>query len=71
MTSFEAAVECQECSNTVADQTYVNTTVTLAAAEPNWKSLVSASGGATFTTPTTVDGGVTWVISKITFPKQA
>ncbi|KAF2235868.1 hypothetical protein EV356DRAFT_575393 [Viridothelium virens] len=71
MTIFEASVECQDCSPTIADQTYVNTTITFAEADKTWSSVPEAESGATFTTPTTSDGGVTWTIAKITFPAES
>ncbi|KAI9659896.1 MAG: hypothetical protein M1821_001248 [Bathelium mastoideum] len=71
MTIFEATVECQDCDPTIATQTYVNTKITFAEADENWASVPEASSGATFTTPTTSDGGLTWTIAKITFPAES
>ncbi|KAF2150364.1 hypothetical protein K461DRAFT_322822 [Myriangium duriaei CBS 260.36] len=68
---FQIAVECQDCTPTVNDSTYVDTVVTFASAVPDFASQLYSGGGATYSKPTTSDGGKTWTISKITMPKMS
>ena len=49
-------------------QTYVNSKIVLAAADPTFSQTLGASSGATHTDMTTTDGGKTWTIAKISLP---
>jgi len=45
-----------------------NTVIRLSAADASFGGSVYPTNGATYTEPTTVDGGKTWVIKRITLP---
>lgn len=63
-TLWNTAVEIQdyngnEGTGTVEPQYYTNTTIVLKAADKNYGSTIYSESGATYTTPTTSDGGKT------------
>ncbi|KAK9415735.1 hypothetical protein SUNI508_10213 [Seiridium unicorne] len=72
-TLWNTAIEVQDYngvagSGTIEPQYYVNTTIVLKAADANYGSTIYAESGAEYTEPTTIDGGKTWTIEKITLP---
>jgi hypothetical protein len=63
-TLWNTAVEIQDFNGnagtgTVEPQYYVNTTITLKAADKSWGSTIYSEYGGEYTTPTTTDGGKT------------
>lgn len=66
---YGTGTECDDnCSGTVAAQTYTNTVITLDAADPNFGSTGVASGGATITGLSSSQGGLVWTIASINIP---
>lgn len=73
MLGWGTAIECNDyngvaCTGTVAQQTYVNSTIILDAADSTFINTLGTSGGATYSKMSTADGGKTWTIPKITIP---
>ncbi|KKY27653.1 hypothetical protein UCRPC4_g00886 [Phaeomoniella chlamydospora] len=73
MLGWGTALECNDyngvaCTGTIAEQTYVNSTIILEAADSAFSSAIGASSGATYTDMETADGGKTWTIAKIVIP---
>ncbi|KAK7733087.1 hypothetical protein SLS53_008275 [Cytospora paraplurivora] len=73
MDLWNTAVELQpygdnEPTGTIEPQYYINTTITLDAADESLGSSLYTEYGGESTTPTTSDGGKTWHIEKITVP---
>lgn len=73
MLGWGTALECDDyndvaCSGTIATQTYANSTITLAAADPTFSDTLGAGTGVTYTDMVTADGGLTWTISEIVIP---
>ena len=71
MTGYGTATECNEgCSGTVAEQTYANTTITLAAADAAFGRTIATSQGATYSGLASSDGGRVWSIASMKIPKM-
>lgn len=73
MLGWGTANECDDyngvaCTGTIATQTWVNTTITLEAADPAFSDTVGASLSATYTDMESSDGGQTWTIAEIVIP---
>jgi len=68
MVSWNTAVECQECTPTVSEQTYINTTIVLNTADNTVPDTVYLESGATYEGMKTTDSGKTWFIEKINIP---
>ncbi|KAL1857553.1 hypothetical protein Daus18300_010311 [Diaporthe australafricana] len=73
MKLWNTAIEKQDASGndpsgTTEPQYYVNTTITLAAADKSYSAGIYGQNGATYTDMTTTDDGKTWFIEKITIP---
>ncbi|KAI3394982.1 hypothetical protein diail_2040 [Diaporthe ilicicola] len=76
MKLWNTAIELQDYngndpSGTTEPQYYVNTTITLAEADNSYSSGIYVESGATHTDMTTIDGGKTWFIEKITIPAMS
>ncbi|KAI1329819.1 hypothetical protein F5Y16DRAFT_365367 [Xylariaceae sp. FL0255] len=68
MTGYGKGTECDDdCTGTIAAQTYTNTVITLAAADSTFGDTIVASGGATYSGFTTSDDKV-WTIASIQVP---
>ncbi|KAJ7129100.1 hypothetical protein C8R46DRAFT_1181561 [Mycena filopes] len=69
MKGWGTATECDDnCSGTIAAQTYTNTTITLDAPDPNFGKTLVPITGATFTGLTSTGGGLVWQIASIHIP---
>lgn len=73
MIGWGTAIECNDyngvaCTGTIAEQTYVNSTIILESADDTFIDTLGVSSGATYTDMLTADDGLTWTISKITIP---
>ncbi|KAG8884815.1 hypothetical protein FRB98_002141 [Tulasnella sp. 332] len=69
MKGYGTGTECDDnCSGTVAAQTYTNTIITFDAADPNFGATGVASGGATISGLTSSQGGKVWTIETINIP---
>ena len=69
MCSWGTGTECDDdCNSTVSEQRYLNTTITLEAADPTFGTTVSSAGGATYTKLQSSQGGKVWHIEEIVVP---
>ncbi|RDW64976.1 hypothetical protein BP6252_10627 [Coleophoma cylindrospora] len=73
MLGWGTALECDDyngvaCSGTIASQTFSNSTITLAAADPTFTDTMGAGADVTHTDMVTTDGGLTWTIAEIVIP---
>ncbi|KAJ6465760.1 hypothetical protein C8R45DRAFT_1055631 [Mycena sanguinolenta] len=69
MKGYGTGTECDDnCSGTVAAQTYTNTVITFDAPDPNFGKTLVLSGGATYTGLTSLQGGLVWSIASIHIP---
>ncbi|KAF7537749.1 hypothetical protein G7054_g3451 [Neopestalotiopsis clavispora] len=73
MLGWGTAIECNddngsECTGTISEQTWVNSTIILEAADETFIDTLGASNGATYTDMLTTDGGKTWTFAKLTIP---
>ncbi|KAI4594144.1 hypothetical protein KJ359_008686 [Pestalotiopsis sp. 9143b] len=73
MLGWGTAIECNddngsECTGTISEQTWVNSTIILEAADSTFIDTLGASSGATYTDMLTSDDGKTWTIAKLTIP---
>lgn len=66
MRGWGTGVECQSDCNPPGLHYYLNTTIQFKEAEPDFA--LGYAQGATFTTPVTADGGITWTVEKMTIP---
>ena len=67
--SYGTGTECDnDCSGTIATQTYLNTVITLASADPTFGSTLGVSGGTTYTGLASSEGGKIWTIESISIP---
>ena len=70
-TSWGTGIECNDgCTSTISAQQYTNTMITLDAADPNFGSTGSTSGGTTISGLTSEQGGKIWKIAAINIPKM-
>lgn len=68
-TGYGTGTECDDdCSGTIAVQTYENTVITLAAADTTFGDTIVASSGATYSGLASSSGGQVWTIAKISVP---
>ncbi|KAH7417495.1 hypothetical protein BKA64DRAFT_658042 [Cadophora sp. MPI-SDFR-AT-0126] len=73
MLGWGTALECQDyngspCKGTVEEQSYVNSTIVLAAADNSFVDTLGSGTGVTHTDMVSADGGKTWTIGKILIP---
>ncbi|KAG8996033.1 hypothetical protein FRB93_000995 [Tulasnella sp. JGI-2019a] len=69
MKGYGTGTECDDnCSGTIAAQTYTNTVITLDAADPNFGSTGVASGGTVMTGLSSSQSGKVWTIASINIP---
>lgn len=67
--SYGTGTECDDnCAGTIATQTYLNTVITLASADPTFGSTLVVSGGTTYTGLASSEGGKIWTIASISIP---
>ncbi|KAF8596693.1 hypothetical protein BDV93DRAFT_559860 [Ceratobasidium sp. AG-I] len=71
MKGWGTGTECNNgCSGTISAQKYTNTVITLDAADPNFGSTGSTSGGTTISGLTSEQGGKVWKVATINIPKM-
>lgn len=71
MTGYGTGTECNGgCSGTVAEQTYTDTTITLASADPNFGNTIATSQGATYSGLSSTNGGLVWTVKEMRVPKM-
>ncbi|EEU40120.1 uncharacterized protein NECHADRAFT_105885 [Fusarium vanettenii 77-13-4] len=69
MRGYGTGTECNGgCSPTVSEQRYLNTEITLAAADPNFGKTIATAQKATYKGLTSTNGGKVWKISEIRVP---
>ncbi|KAL5321139.1 hypothetical protein ACEPPN_011951 [Leptodophora sp. 'Broadleaf-Isolate-01'] len=73
MLGWGTAIECNDfngvkCKGTVAEQSYVNSTIVLESADSTFVQTLGAGSGVTYSDMVTADGGKTWTIAKINIP---
>lgn len=69
MTGYGTGTECDNgCSGTIAAQQYLNTTIVLEDADPDFSSTLGVSGGTTYSGLTSEEGGKIWKIAQIDIP---
>lgn len=69
MRGYGTGTECDNsCTGTIAAQKYLNTTLTLAAADTTFGSTIASAGGATYTGLASSQGGKVWTIAEINIP---
>ncbi|ORY66541.1 uncharacterized protein BCR38DRAFT_408465 [Pseudomassariella vexata] len=74
MLGWGTAIECNDsddgvaCTGTVAEQTWLNSTIILESADSTFVETLGASEGTTHTDMVSSDNGKTWTIAKITIP---
>lgn len=69
MTGYGTGTECNDqCTGTVAEQTYENTVITLLEADPSFGDTIAVSQGATYTGLTSSEGGKVWTIASMNIP---
>ncbi|OJJ45022.1 hypothetical protein ASPZODRAFT_100149 [Penicilliopsis zonata CBS 506.65] len=69
MTGYGTGTECDDdCSGTVAAQTYINTTITLRSADPDFGDTIAVAEGGTYTDLASSEGGKVWSIATISIP---
>ncbi|TGO56951.1 hypothetical protein BCON_0071g00050 [Botryotinia convoluta] len=72
MTGWGTGTECSDdCTGTVAKQKYLNTTITLASADPNFGATLGVSQGTTYTGLTSEQGSLFWKIAEINVPSMS
>ncbi|KAF5878773.1 uncharacterized protein Bfra_000942 [Botrytis fragariae] len=72
MTGWGTGTECNDdCTGTVAKQQYLNTTITLASADPDFGATLGVSQGTTYTGLTSEQGGLIWKIAEINVPSMS
>lgn len=66
---YGTGTECDsDCTGTVADQLYLNTTITLREADTSFGDTIATGAGATYTGLTSSEGGKVWNIATISIP---
>ncbi|KAK6502744.1 hypothetical protein TWF481_007791 [Arthrobotrys musiformis] len=69
MRGYGTGTECNDnCSGTIAAQSYINTVITLASADTTFGGTIAVAGGATYSGLTSSEGGKVWSISSINIP---
>ncbi|KUL87284.1 hypothetical protein ZTR_03365 [Talaromyces verruculosus] len=69
MRGYGTGTECDNsCSGTIAAQQYIDTTITLASADPAFGSTIATASGATYTGLSSSQGGKVWTIQEINIP---
>ncbi|GAB7352485.1 hypothetical protein MBLNU459_g2891t2 [Dothideomycetes sp. NU459] len=69
MTGWGTGTECDSnCNSTISEQYYLNTTITLEAADTTFGNTISSAGGATYTGLKSTEGGKVWSIESIHIP---
>ncbi|KAG4429145.1 hypothetical protein IFR05_015374 [Cadophora sp. M221] len=73
MLGWGTAIECNDfngvkCKGTVAEQSYVDSTIVLESADSTFVQTLGAGSGVTHSDMVTADGGKTWTIAKISIP---
>ena len=69
MTGYGTGTECDNsCSGTIVAQQYLNTTIVLEEADPDFSNTLGVSGGTTYTGLTSEEGGRIWKIARIDIP---
>ncbi|KAL3422784.1 hypothetical protein PVAG01_04531 [Phlyctema vagabunda] len=71
MTGYGTGTECDDqCTGTIAAQTYKNTQIVLASSDTNFGKTLGVSGGTTYSGLSVSSDGKTWTISEINIPKM-
>lgn len=71
MRGWGTGTECDSsCTPTIAKQQYIDTTITLSAADTNFGKTLSVSGGTTYTGLKSSQGGKVWTIASINVPSM-
>lgn len=69
MTGYGTGTECDSgCTGTSQQQEYLNTEITLAAADTSFGGTIATAAGATYTGLESSQGGKVWTISKMLIP---
>jgi len=69
MTGWGTATECDDdCDGTISEQQYLSTTITLAAADPDFVDTLVVTGGTTYTGLSVSDDGTVLTIESILVP---
>ncbi|KAK6339142.1 hypothetical protein TWF718_008566 [Orbilia javanica] len=72
MRGYGTGTECNDnCSGTIAAQSYINTVITLASADTTFGGTIAVAGGATYSGLTSSDGGKVWSIASINIPAMS
>ncbi|KAF7552414.1 hypothetical protein G7Z17_g4360 [Cylindrodendrum hubeiense] len=72
MKGYGTGTECDDgCTPTIAEQRYINTTITLASADTNFGNTIASSQGATYSGLASSEGGKVWSISEIVVPSMS
>ncbi|KAK6353905.1 hypothetical protein TWF730_008327 [Orbilia blumenaviensis] len=72
MRGYGTGTECNDnCSGTIAAQSYINTVITLASADTTFGGTIATAGGATYSGLTSSDGGKVWSIASISIPAMS
>ena len=69
VSSYGTGTECDGgCTGTVAEQEYLNTVITLDAADPTFGNTIATAQGGSYTGLSSSEGGKVWTIASITIP---
>ncbi|TGO91969.1 hypothetical protein BPOR_0014g00420 [Botrytis porri] len=72
MTGWGTSTECNDnCTGIVAKQQYLNTTITLASADPDFGATLGISQGTIYTGLTSEQGGLIGKIAEISVPSMS
>ncbi|KAF3903225.1 hypothetical protein ABW20_dc0104044 [Dactylellina cionopaga] len=72
MRGYGTGTECDDsCSGTIAQQSYLNTVITLASADTTFGNTIASAGGATYSGLTSSQGGKVWSIASINIPAMS
>ncbi|KAJ5919826.1 hypothetical protein N7454_009661 [Penicillium verhagenii] len=69
MTGYGTGTECDDdCTGTIAAQKYLNTTITLKAADTTFGDTIATAAGASYTGLASSQGGKVWTIETMNIP---
>ncbi|KAJ5947761.1 hypothetical protein N7466_000776 [Penicillium verhagenii] len=69
MTGYGTGTECDDdCTGTIAAQKYLNTTITLKAADTTFGNTIATAAGASYTGLASSQGGKVWTIETMNIP---
>lgn len=72
MTGYGTGTECDDgCTGTVSAQRYLNTTITLEAADTTFGETIGSSGGSNYTGLTSTEDARVWHITEIYIPPMS